>query len=142
MKTGVRLKVLLHADAARALRSLPAPGGNPAYFFWSGHGDVDDCSKSLWLTVSRVGKVAEIAAHPHRFRDTFAVELLTNGADIRTVQQLLGHASLRTTELHYAHFVAAHQELLDRAAQTLDFTERTGAPLLVNPIRRTRRNAK
>jgi site-specific recombinase XerD len=140
MKTEVPLKVLLHPDAAKALRGLPASGGNPVYFFWSGNGDIDDCSKSLWRTVSRVGKVAKIHAHPHRFRDTFAVELLTNGVDIRTVQQLLGHESIRTTEKHYAHFVAAHQKLLDTAAATLDFRPRTSGPILVRSLKNRKRN--
>ena len=140
MKTGVHLKVLLHPDAAAALRALPAPQGNPTYFFWSGHGDPSDCAKSLWRTVARIGKLAGIHAHPHRFRDTFAVELLTNGVDIRTVQQLLGHESLRTTEKHYAHFVAAHQKLLDTAASTLDFRPRPAGPLLVSNLNQRKRN--
>ncbi len=141
MKTGVPLKVLLNEDAVKALRSLPAPGGNPTYFFWSGNGDLDHCSKSLWRTIARVGKVADVHAHPHRFRDTFSVELLTKGNDIRAVQLLLGHSSIRTTEKHYAHFVPAHQDLLDRASSTLDFSAKGATPLLVKPLERRRRNS-
>ena len=58
---------------------------------------------------------------PHRFRDTFAVELLLCGEDIRTVQLLLGHTSLRTTERHYSPFVSAFQQRLDRATAKLKF---------------------
>jgi len=133
-KTGVPLKVLLHPDAIKALSGLPAPAGNPTYFFWSGRGRVENCAKSLWRTVARIGKLAGVHAHPHRFRDTFAVELLTGGADIRTVQKLLGHDSVRTTERHYAHFVLAHQRILDEAAARLDFTPK-GKPVLVEKKR-------
>lgn len=144
MKNNVPLKILLNAGAAEALRKLPAPRGNPDYFFWSGHGDIDDCAKSLWRTISRLGVVAEVHAHPHRFRHTFAVELLTKGVEIRTVQQLLGHESIKTTEKHYAHFVAAHQTILDSAASLLDFSPGSSAgasgPLLVGPLQRRKRN--
>ncbi|HXB74016.1 MAG TPA: tyrosine-type recombinase/integrase [Candidatus Acidoferrales bacterium] len=135
MKTGVPLKVLLHADAASELRALPIPAnGNLTYFFWDGKCSVEAAPKLLWSIVHRVGVQAGVHAHPHRFRDTFAVTLLTNGVDIRTVQQLLGHTSITTTERHYAHFIAAHQALLDTAASTLNFSVKPARPLLVRNL--------
>lgn len=60
------------------------------------------CSAAIQKAVTRIGLRAGVRVNPYSFRHTYATHLLDNGADIRVVQELLGHASIRSTQV-YTH---------------------------------------
>ena len=65
--------------------------------------------RSLGLKISDWAKKADVPLHTHSFRHYFATTLVEKGANIRVVQELLGHSSLNTTQV-YLSVTANHLE--------------------------------
>jgi integrase len=120
-KTGVPVFVPLPRDVAESLRNVPpGPKPNSRYFFWSGNGERKSTVADWQRAFYRLVELADIKnsddtpkrCHLHMLRDTFAVDLLLNGAKLQDVSLLLGHSSIKITEKHYAPFVRERQDHL------------------------------
>ena len=109
-KGGRERYVPLLADTARALRELP-----PGWAFPNGRG------RGSHLTAPYVGKLISqtlpTGVTPHQLRHRFASRAYQLTGDIRTVQELLGHASVATTQVYTATSPAAHRAAVQAAGR-------------------------
>jgi integrase len=101
-KTGTAVYCPLPPFVVEVLEALPGE----KYFFWTGQSDPKSAVGDWQRTLRRLFELTRIIrGHAHRFRDTFAVELLLAGVPLERVSMLLGHQSTRVTEKHYAPWV-------------------------------------
>lgn len=77
--------------------------GTAKYLFLSNNGRKLDRER-IWGIVKLAAEIANIRknVHPHTLRHSFASHLLAHGADLRVIQEMLGHSSISTTEV-YTH---------------------------------------
>lgn len=87
----LQVRPLLIKDAAETL------------LFVSNHGKKLDRER-IWMIIKDAANMANIQknVHPHTLRHSFASHLLSNGADLRIIQEMLGHSDISTTEI-YTH---------------------------------------
>lgn len=108
-KTSEPVFLPMHPDLKAALEKItPNEAG---YYFWSGDSAITTATDNWRVRLTKIFKAAGITGgHPHRFRHTFAVDLLLRGVAIDQVKDLLGHHSVKITEKHYLSFVKARRD--------------------------------
>jgi integrase/recombinase XerD len=117
-KTGEPVYVPIPKFLNDTLEVLPGRTSD-RYFFWSGEGNPRSAVGDWQRSFRKLFALAKVGdAHPHRLRDTFAVELLLKDVPMEDVSILLGHSSIKTTERSYAPWVRARQERLEQHVRT------------------------
>ena len=105
---GEEAKTALNNYLVEARKKLLLHKTDYGYVFLNSNGN-RITSRGLEYIIKNIFLNAGISAsvHPHMLRHTFATQMLNNGADLRTVQELLGHESISTTQI-YTHVTKQH----------------------------------
>ena len=124
---GNKIRVVFLSDTAakwieRYLR-LRQDNFKPLFIRYSGKVDIQKSGEKMRLTARSIQNIVSkhakrsglpIEATPHTLRHSFATDLLIGGADIRSVQEMLGHESIRTTQV-YTHVTNRHLKEVHKA---------------------------
>ncbi len=111
---GERATAMLQRYLAEA-RPILARAGRPADALFLGRLGRKLSRKTVWRSFKRLAALAGLDGTAHTLRHSFATHLLSGGADLRSVQELLGHADIATTQI-YTH---VSQDALRRVHNTL-----------------------
>ena len=102
-----------------------APLDHEPWLFLSRTGkSVSDLTAIVWEIMKKAGVKKEGACH--LFRHTMATLMLKNGADIRVVQEILGHAKIQTTQ-RYTHLCIDHLKLVHSKTHPAKFPKKEKA---------------
>ena len=111
-KTDTPVYCVLPDFVVKALEATPR--ASDRFYFWSGQSTLHSAVGKWQRRLQRLFQLAQVPkGHAHRFRDTFACELLGAGVPMDRVSVLLGHQSIRVTEKHYAPWTQSRQEQIE-----------------------------
>lgn len=100
---GSKERLVPLGGAAAAVLKAWLPRRKPPYVFPGRGGERPMRRETAWRIVERAARIhGQSGVHPHTFRHSFATHLLEGGAHLRAVQEMLGHASVATTQI-YTH---------------------------------------